>query len=922
MSSSDVSARYDGGFPAAGMRRLLGRDRELRIVDQHLEEARARRPSWLLLRGEPGIGKTALLDAVVDSATEWTVLRVAGVETEQALDLAGLVALLGSVRSSIRELDPRQTGVLDGVLVSGEPAPPLEVGVATLHLLAHLAGEAPVLVVVDDVQWVDEATLAALRFGFRRLGPERVALVGATRDPELRLWPDQPTLEIRGLDRDAAADLFDQMGGAVSEVVAECHERSGGNPLALRRICQGLSWEQREGIAPLPTVLPVGVDLTSRLAAEVADLPERPRGALRVAAVAGRLHLAALRRALDVIGLGLEDLSGPEDAGLIRLESLGVEFSHPLLREAAAAGTPAEIRSVHSALAEVAEGERRAWHLAAASTGADADADQAIEALTEVAHRAERHGAHAAAAVAWTRVAELCAEPTARAEHLLAAGSAWTWVDVPQRAEPLLRAALDGATSEVRTRIVWVLGEVLAWSTSVDEAVRTMRSEAERLLPVDEESAALLLAGAAGFLGLRGDVRGGSELAWQAERLGAGADPVVEFTTRLMVTHLEVLGGTDPADLRDRRLELDGIRSMVVPGAGPDLLELAQLLAFDDLSLERWREAGELFDRIAAVARSDAQVSVLNFASAMRAEILWRQGRWSDARAWAMEDVTHFEAVGGQAGAFGHAVFARVEAALGLGDQAGGRAATARARGEEIEMEVLAAWGHHAEALCDLASNRPESAAAHLDVIWQLCRSGGFECPGPLWWQGDLLDALVSLDRLDEARRLTDWLGRTARSDATWPRAVLARAAGLLDGEVDEARWSVQLLDDLGAPFESARSRLALAGLLDGVERVAVLEEAVDGFGRLGARPWETRARRLLGESAGSESAPALAAMLTRAELRVALVVGRGATNREAAAELALSQKTVDAHLQSIYRKLGVRSRTELALRVAAETGS
>ncbi|MFZ4518931.1 MAG: AAA family ATPase [Microthrixaceae bacterium] len=897
---------------------LVGRSRELEVLRGVIDDARDGRPSSVLVRGAAGIGKTSLLDAAAAAAGDVTELRVTGVEAEQDLELAGYVALFGPALDSTDGLDPRVGQLLEALMVSGQAPPPLALGLATLHLLALLADRRPLLVVVDDVQWVDAATLAALRFGFRRLGPDRVALVGAARGHGPAMWSGQPTLDLSGLDAVASALVLDEVGGVAHEVAAACHARSGGNPLVLQRIAAELGPEERRGVVPLPAVLPMGDDLLTALSAELAGIPESSRVALRCAALAGRLHLSELRSALEILGVGLDDLRGPELSGVIRLDPAGVEFGHPLQREAAARGPVPEARVIHAALADVASGDRRAWHLAEAWSGEDDRLSAvAVEALEQVAHDAGARGAHAAAALAWTRAAELRPDPAGRAECLLAAGSAWASADVPHRAEPALWAALEDAAPAQRARVVWVLGEVLAWSSSVAAAARLMREEAERVGPVDTDGAALLMAGAAGFLGLKGDVTAGLELAGRADGV-AGTGPEVQVVTRLLDTHLRVLRGDGPDVLGDRWAELDAVRSLVVPGAAPDVLELAQLVAFDDLSTERWDTADDLLHSITGAARAGAQVSVLNFASAMRAELLWRRGRWSDARAWAMEDVAHFQAVDGKAGAFGLAVLARVEAALGLGDTAAGLATTARVRGEAIEMGVLTAWGRHAEALCALAAGRPADAADHLGRIWDLCRAGGIGSAGALWWHGDLLEALTAIGRRDEARRLLRWLEGCAPAGSVWPLAVRERGAGLLDGDVAAAGRSVDLLDGLGAPFEAARSRLVLAGLLVGGERAAVLEQAADSFAQLGAGAWEARARAL-GAEGPADHEPALAAALSRAELRVALVVGRGATNRQTADELALSEKTVDAHLQSIYRKLGIRSRTELALRVARD---
>jgi DNA-binding CsgD family transcriptional regulator len=235
-------------------------------------------------------------------------------------------------------------------------------------------------------------------------------------------------------------------------------------------------------------------------------------------------------------------------------------------------------------------------------------------------------------------------------------------------------------------------------------------------------------------------------------------------------------------------------------------------------------------------------------------------------------------------------------------------------------MHVLTSWGRHAEALAHLAAGRPDAALAPLEWIWRITRQGQVGDAGPLWWQGDLLEAQVAAGRRDDANRLVGQLEAEALATGRrWPLAVALRGRGLLHGDADAAARSVKELDVLSAPFEAARSRLVLADLVSGAARDGELTAALDAFEALGARPWEERVRLALGRPRSTPPRPALASVLTEGELRVALAVGRGLTNREAAGQLALSPKTVDAHLQAIYRKLGVRSRTELALLVAGE---
>jgi DNA-binding CsgD family transcriptional regulator len=490
---------------------------------------------------------------------------------------------------------------------------------------------------------------------------------------------------------------------------------------------------------------------------------------------------------------------------------------------------------------------------------------------------------------------------------------------VPHEAIPRLQAALaDAEPGEQRGRVAFALTDMTGWGSSIDEAVRLGRNEALAIERSHPAVASQILAEAANMVGLGGNLVLAVELSARAEAIAERADPISQFAARIFGTHLRVVHG-EVGQLGERLDEFDVLRDLAVPGAPFEVLQLAQLAGFAYMVTERWGDALSILDAVAAGARHLAQRGVENFALAMRGEVLWRLGRWPEARAESMVDAIYSEKVAA-AGAFGAATVARTEAAVGLVDDALRRAGTAVQRGETTGMGVLAAWGRHAEALAHLAAGRSDAALEPLEWIWRLCRQGQVGDPGPLWWQGDLLEVQIAVGRDDDALRLVTQLeAEAAATGRRWAEAVALRGRAVLDEDVDAAARSVAVLQALGSPFEAARSRLVHADLLHGPARVAQLTAALDAFEILGARPWVDRTRDALGQGAVPSGRHAVASALTEGELRVALAVGRGVTNREAAAQLALSPKTVDAHLQTIYRKLGVRSRTELALLVAGE---
>jgi DNA-binding CsgD family transcriptional regulator len=389
---------------------------------------------------------------------------------------------------------------------------------------------------------------------------------------------------------------------------------------------------------------------------------------------------------------------------------------------------------------------------------------------------------------------------------------------------------------------------------------------------------------------------------------------------RVLSTHA-LLNSGRPVEV-ERLADLDAVAGAAGPGAPLELLSLAQVVAFDQFTLERWDAADALFDDVVSAAKRASYVGVHVFGSAMRGEVLWRLGRWSEARTEANADVEHHLRLDVVQGGFGHATLARVAAATGATGEAVRIARMAVEHGDRIGMASMSAWGRHALGLAALADDRPDEAVQQLDWIWRLCRRGGVENPGILWWQGDLVEAFVLAGALDDARRLLSWMeGVGSPYGTAWPQAILDRGRGLVHGDLAAARCSVQRLDVARAPFEAARSRLVAASLAEPDERRVEAERALGVFEALGAVRWERDARTVLG--AGDRPArPASSTLLTPAELRVALAISEGMTNRQAATSLALSPKTVDAHLQAIYRKLGVRGRTELALAISRERES
>ncbi len=410
---------------------LLGRAGETEAVDELLAAARDGTSRTLVLAGEPGIGKSALLQYARDSAADLQVADLAGVESELHLDFAGLHRLLLpflEMRGQLPEPQRDALGAAFGLVVAA-PADRFLVGLAALTMLADAANDQPLLCIVDDAQWVDQESIEVLAFVARRLQAEHIAMLCAIRSPAP--GPDPlagfERLTMQGLDdADAAALLARSARSAVTPLVSRLIlDETGGNPLALVELGRELSAEQAAGASALPPALPVGERLEACFLERVAGLPADTQTLLLVAAAETSGDPAAVSRAAIVLGLSAHADDAVENGDLMTLRPR-VEFRHPLVRSAIYAGaTPAERRRIHRALADATDREnypeRRALHLAAAS--ADPDEGVAVE-LERSARRARGRGGYAAEASLLTRAAELSPDATSRAARLLGASQA------------------------------------------------------------------------------------------------------------------------------------------------------------------------------------------------------------------------------------------------------------------------------------------------------------------------------------------------------------------------------------------------------------------------------------------------------------------------------------------------------------------
>src|SRR5215207_1811297 len=486
---------------------LLGREPERERVEALVASARAGESGVLVLRGEPGIGKSALLEHAAAVAADATVLRVRGVESEVEVAFAGLSELLRPALGEAGRLPAPQARALDAALglAPAAAAEPQLVGAATLGLLAALAEQRPVLVLADDVHWLDRPSMSALVFAARRLLADAVAVVLALRLGEAPAVEaaELETLTLAGLGAEPARALLAAHAArpVAEDTAAWLHAATGGNPLAL---VDAAAEAPRLRPGPVGGQVPIGDRLERAVGRRLEGLPEDAGPALLAAAVADAEAIEPVLAAARALGGSLAGLEAAEAAGLVELAPGRVAFGHPLTRSVVLArATPGERRAAHRGYAAAleaergadtagADSERRAWHAAAGTL----EPDEAVAgALATVAAAAGARGGHAAAAAALEQAARLTPDPPGRAQRLRqAADAAWLAGDGPRALALLDEAAPLPAGRAEQAEAAHLRGRVLARRGPVPLAVRTLSDGAEAIAAEDPAKAAEMLA--------------------------------------------------------------------------------------------------------------------------------------------------------------------------------------------------------------------------------------------------------------------------------------------------------------------------------------------------------------------------------------------------------------------------------------------
>jgi DNA-binding CsgD family transcriptional regulator len=923
------SAGANGPAPQAAL--LVGRSRERSAIDALLDDARAGNGRALLLHGEAGVGKSVLLDYAREAADGLRVLGALGVEPESELPFSALADLLRGGEAAIEELPASQLAALRSAL-GLEPtsaADRFAIYAATRNALAAIARDGPLLVTVDDVHWLDAASREAIVFAAKRLDDEPVAILFAARDGEGAAMTGLglEELALEGLSAVESEELVARTAPETTKNVrGNLHAGTGGNPLALVELVRDLDPAQLVGREPLPEPLPIGKRLEQVFGVRVRELPDHSRRALLVAAASESGAMDVVLDAMEGLDIPRDALAPAESAGLVTVTEGRLAWRHPLVRSASYHGaTGPERRATHLALAEVARAARlednSAWHLAAAAEVPDEDVARALE---DVAERARARGGLAGAMRALATAARLTPDDEKCAGRGLAAAEVAVALGESEEAVRLVAHSLE-RTADIRLR---AHGERLRARVDILRGVPSVGHE--RLVSTAEAIAAAEPALAVELLceAIVANMADGNSPVFRAtaERaieVAAHAGPGADALPGLMLS-LEMLasGEGEPAvELFDRHRHV--AESPELWAAAP---EIAGITAFCLTWLERFDEAERLLTRLTTWARDSGAVRALAFPLAVLGDVQFRRGQWPAARASMLEAVQLSEYVGEVVLLANNlAYLARIEAWLGREEETRSHAARALEISEGLRLGAVSPYAWHALGALELSLGEPERAITQLENVGRLQTFWGE--PGHILWEPDLIEAYIRAGRDSDAAKALARYGRVVdRTGRCHGRAVLARLNGLRApvGEFDEHfETALQWHDRAGMPFARARTALYYGERLRRARRRAEarrhLGDAAAAFERLGAKPWVDRARReqaAAGERLSADAAAPTWSDLTDAEARVAKTILSGATYQEAANSLYLSPRTVEFHLRQIYRKLGVRSRSELAARL------
>ncbi|MGZ6690825.1 MAG: helix-turn-helix transcriptional regulator [Solirubrobacteraceae bacterium] len=901
---------------------LRGRRNECEALDRQLQRVRAGQSSVQVLRGEAGVGKTALLEYVAERASECRIARVAGVESEMELAFAGLHQLCAPMLGALDGLPGPQRDALRAAFGLQDGAAPdrFLVALAVLSLLAEAAEERPLVCLVDDVQWLDRASAQTLAFVARRVLAESIVMVFAVREPaDVNELSGLAEMVVGGLtDGDARSLLASAMPGRLDErvrdqIVAETR----GNPLALLELPRGLTPAELAGGFGLPEARPLASRVEETFVQRVRGLPGETQRLLLVAAAEPVGDVSLLWRAAGQLGVRGDAGRPAEEAGLIEL-GIRVRFRHPLMRSAAYwAADFRDRQEVHRALAEAtdrdADPDRRAWHLAQAASAPD---EAVAGELERSADRAQARGGAAAAAAFLARAAELTPDPARRGKRAVAAAQAKFDAGASDAALELLATAERAPLDELeRARLERLRAEVAFARTRGGDAPALLFHAARRLEPLDAAMARethLEAMAAAMYAGRLGDKPGVRETAEAAQAAPAAPQPPRAIDLLLDGLATRFTEGYS-AGVPPLRRALDAFRPVEgLTARDVRWLWLACRLAQDLWDDELWHE---LATRALRAAREAGALRVLPTAATYRACLHVHAGAFGPASSLIEEADAIVDATG-----LAPLRLASLMLAAWRGDEAEARGLIeagvplARARGEGMALGV-AGW-----TLALLHNGRGRYAEA-LAAAQRACE---YDDVGPFAWAlVELIEAGVRSDATDAASAALDRL--TARTQATatdWALGIEAGSRALLSNGRDAEplyREAVERLARTRGVVHLARARLLYGEWLRRenrrVDAREQLRAAYDRFSQIGAEAFAERARREL--VATGETAPRRTVetrdVLTPQEAQIARMASDRQTNPEIGAKLFISPRTVEYHLRKVFTKLEISSRKELS---------
>jgi DNA-binding CsgD family transcriptional regulator len=895
---------------------LQGRRQQCRDLDGLLADVRAGHSRALVLRGEPGIGKTALLGYAADTAQDFQVARAEGIESEMELPFAALHQLCGPMLGGLDRLPAPQRDALDVAfgLRSGSTPDRFLVGLAVLGLLSEVAAGQPLLCLIDDAQWLDRTSLQALAFAGRRLDAESVAMLFGTRDPAVGDdLAGLPGLVVAGLaDADARAMLASVIPGRLDErvrdrIIAEV----GGNPLALLELPRGVTAAELAGGFGVAGPLPVADRIEQSFVRRIAPLPEVTQRLLLLAAAEPVGDPALLWRAAAGLGINADAGAPAEADGLLTVADR-VTFRHPLVRSAIYRAAPAaDRRRAHRAIAEATDPgtdpDHRAWHRAQAASGPDEDVATELE---RSASRAQARGGLAAAAAFLERAAGLTPDPARRGARALAAAQAKYEAGMPDAAIEELAMADAGPLGELdRARLERLQAQIAFTRSRGSDAPQLLLQAARRLGPLDAALARETYL----------------EALWAAIVVGgSGGGP----TTR-EVAEAALAAPPGPSPPRAVDLLLDGLVARSVKGypvAVPSLERaLSALLDEEGLSDVRWlwlgcQTAMDLWDdqtcrmlgaRHARGAQESGALTMLPIALNYLAGHHIFAGEFAAAAALIEEADMITAATGNVRMADFSLLLAGFRGQASSQFEAGVQDAAARGEGLAMASAQFAAavlhngLGHYKTALV-----AAQQAREHDEL--------GFG----IWVLPELIEAAVrSGEPAVAAAGLDQLSARTSLSHSQWAHAVEVRSRALLTGgqaAEDLYQEAISQLRPTQMTVEFARAHLVYGEWLRREDRRIDAREqlhtAHQMFASMGADGFADRAAselRATGERIRKRTIDN-PARLTPRETQIAELASDGLSNPDIAAQLFISPRTVEYHLGKVFTKLAISSRNQL----------